>query len=166
LPDNTARQRGYARSFGLDGLFTPQMVVNGVASFSGADRSRAARDVASELAHPAEVRLSIRLRPVADGPVSVDYEAPQAPADSVLVVALLEHSVSADVRAGENAGRRLHHTNVVRAFVAEPAASRGTVRLQAPASMQDGEVVAYLQRRHDGAAGMPVLGATRALLPR
>jgi hypothetical protein len=164
-PDYTARQRSYARSFGTDSLFTPQMVVNGVESFTGNDRSHAAQAVASALVHPPEVRLSIRVRMEAVGAITVDYDAPHVSADALINVAVAEHASLTDVRAGENAGRLLHHMNVARAYVVASAKQVGSVRLQVPAALQNGEVIAYLQRRPDGAGGMRVLGATRAPLP-
>jgi hypothetical protein len=167
-PEYTARQRSYARSFGGAGLYTPQMIVNGVEPFTGSDRARAERNVLHALAHAAQVPLAIRVRAAASHSITVDYDALDAPADALIEIALVEHAVSSDVHAGENAGRRLDHTNVVRAFEVLTGASKGSTLLHLPASLRplDAEVIAYVQRPSAPGGGMPVLGATHAPLPR
>ena len=165
---NTARQRVYARAFAARGLYTPQMVVGGTEEFTGSDRGHAQEAVARALAHPAAVRLSLQPRRSAGDGVTVDYSAPGAPADSLLSVAIVEHSASTSVRAGENAGRMLHHANVVRAFVSGPlTAATGSTVVRVPTSLrrEDAEVMAYVQRPSGAGGGMPVLGAARAPLP-
>jgi hypothetical protein len=167
-PEATARQRAYARSLGTRAVYTPQMIVGGTEEFTGSDRDRADVAVARALAHPANVRLSVLAR--RDGPdmVSVDFVATGAPAGAVLDVAVVEHRASTSVRSGENAGKRLLHANVVRAFTAIPlAAARGSVRVPLPRviARQDAEVIAYVQSTPPAGGGMPVLGAASAPLP-
>jgi hypothetical protein len=163
----TDRQRGYARSLGSRGLYTPEMIVNGVEAFTGSDGARARQAVGRSLAAPAPVPLSIRVEPSAPHAITVDFDAPEAPAGSVIDIAVVERSVSTDVRAGENAGHLLHHVNVVRAYVTVPGKRTGSALVPMPASLrpESGEVIAYVQRASDAGGGMPVLGATRAPLP-
>jgi hypothetical protein len=167
-PEYSSRQRSYARSFGEDRLYTPQMIVNGVAAFTGSDRARAEQSLVHGLARPAPVRLSIQVRVAAAHSIAVDYDAPNAPAGALIDVAVVERSASTEVRAGENAGHLLRHTNVVRDFVVASGKSRGSTVVHVPASLRpdDGEVIAYVQSPSDPEGGMPVLGATRAPLPR
>jgi hypothetical protein len=166
--ENTMRQRAYARAFGTSGVYTPQMIVGGTEQFTGSDRNRATAAVARALSHPADVLLVVR--PHATGPdaVTVDFDAPSAPSGAVLNVVVVERSTSTSVRAGENAGKTLHHTNVVRVFVAAPfRAPAGSVVLQLPPSLlRDGaELIAYVQQPSSDHGGMPILGAARAQLP-
>jgi len=166
--ENTMRQRAYARAFGTSGVYTPQMIVGGTEQFTGSDRNRATAAVARALSHPAQVQLAIR--PHASGPdaVTIDFEAPGAPSGAVLNVAVVERSVSTSVRAGENAGKTLHHANVVRVLLAAPfRAPSGSVALQLPPSLpRDGaELIAYVQQPSNDHGGMPILGATAAPLP-
>jgi hypothetical protein len=166
-PDNTARQQAYAHAFGTRGLYTPQMIVGGTEQFTGSDRDRADAAVARALARPASVRLSVHPRPPESNTVTVDYEAAGAPAGAVLNVAIVEHAASTPVRAGENAGKTLRHTNVVRAFRSAPLASpTGSVVVQFPASLprEGAEVIAYVQGASPDDGGMPVLGAARSPL--
>jgi hypothetical protein len=167
-PENTARQRRYARALGSTGVYTPQMIVGGTEQFTGSDGDRAAVAVGRALARPASVRLSVHPRSTGPSSVAVDYEAPGAPAGSVLNVVVVERSASTSVRAGENAGRTLQHANVVRSFVMlTMSSSTGSVGVQLPASLpRDGsELIAYVQRVSADGGGMPILGATRSPLP-
>jgi hypothetical protein len=167
-PEFTDRQKAYARSLGGRGLYTPQMIVNGTEQFTGSDRTRAEQSIARALSRPASVLLSLATRATASDSISVDCKALNAPADAVVDVALVQHASSSDVRAGENAGRVLHHSNVVREFAVLPI-GRGTasIALHVPASVrrEGGEIIAYVQRP-GGSLGMPVLGSARAPLPR
>jgi hypothetical protein len=167
-PENTARQRAYAGAFGAGGLYTPQMIVNGTEQFTGSERARADAAVGRALARPASVRLSIYPRRTGSEAVTVDYEAQGAPAGSVLNIAVVEREVSTPVLAGENAGKTLRHSNVVRAFVAAPlSVAAGSVSAQLPARWpRDGaEVIAFVQRSSAVGGAMPVLGAARSSLP-
>jgi hypothetical protein len=168
--ENTARQREYARSFGASGMYTPQMIVDGTDAFNGSDRSRADTSIALALARSAPVRLSVHARAVDADAVAVDYDVQGASAGSVLDLAVVERAASTDVRAGENAGRTLHHANVVRAFVVVPLVTpTGTATLHVTTGLKrDGaEVIAYVQREaSERGDGRPVLGAARVALPQ
>jgi hypothetical protein len=95
--------------------------------------------------------------------VVVDVSAPGAPSDAVVSVALVQREATVDVRAGENQGRSLRHTSIVRALAAAPA-DHGSVTMRWPSGLdpKDAEVVAFVQRKPSGDAGMPILGAARA----
>jgi hypothetical protein len=163
--ENTTRQLAYARAFRKRGVYTPQMIVDGTEQFTGSDSDRAHAAVARDLVRPASVRLSVQVRTTGSATIAVDYIASRAPAGSVLNVAVVERAASSSVRSGENAGKMLHHVNVVRAFVASPvAAPTGSVLVQVPASLprDRADVIAYVQRTAVDAGGMPVLGAARA----
>jgi hypothetical protein len=166
--ESTMRQRAYARAFGTSGVYTPQMIVGGTEQFTGSDRDRATAAVGRALSRPADLQLVVRTQPSGPDAVTVDFEAPGAPVGAVLNVAVVERSASTSVRAGENAGKTLHHANVVRAFLAAPfRAPAGSVVLQLPPSLarEGAEVIAYLQQPSTDHGGMPILGATRAQLP-
>jgi hypothetical protein len=167
--ESTMRQRAYARALGMGGLYTPQMIVGGTEQFTGSDHDRATAAVARALSHPTDVPLVVRAHASGRDTVTVDFEAPGAPTGAVLNVAVVERSASTSVRAGENAGKTLHHANVVRVFLAAPfRVPAGSVVLQVPPSLPrgDAEIIAYVQQSTSDHGGMPVLGATRATLPR
>ncbi len=165
-PDWTRRQMAYARSLGGSKLYTPQMIVAGTDAFVGSDLSRAHADMVRALGKAASVHLSVHTRAAGPGTVAIDFEAPDAPTDATIDVAVVQHEATTDVREGENAGRTLHHVNPVRAFAAVRLPS-STVTLKVPASLNrsNGEVIAFVQVQSGAGAGMPILGASRAPLP-
>lgn len=167
-PEFTARQHSYAQAFRTRGMFTPQMVVNGTDSFTGSDRAHAEESVARALARPGTLPLSITTRPIDSGSLLVEYRAPNASSNATINIAVVEHSASIDVRAGENAGRRLLHSNIVRALAVAPihqAAGSTVVRLPPALHRADAEVMAFVQLPDTSGAGMPVLDCARSALP-
>ncbi len=114
----TARQQAYARDLSARGLYTPQMVVDGRAEFVGSDRSRAhgvIKNAGNQKKYPLELTLEktgeiVSVKASAD--IGVDTTA-----WNVLAI-LAENEISTDVKRGENSGRELHHTAVVRDSVA------------------------------------------------
>src|SRR5450759_466000 len=51
---NTQRQETYARGFGIEGPYTPQMVIDGVTEFVGTDARRAMDEIGLSLIHISE----------------------------------------------------------------------------------------------------------------
>jgi len=116
----TRRQSWYAPVFDASSIYTPQMIVDGaeelIGSDAGAARRAIARAVRAELT-PVAVRASSSAdRPgVASVIVAIDAPAPRPVNEPVdVVVAITEDGLSSQVRRGENRGRTLRHTAVVR----------------------------------------------------
>ena len=116
------RQSAYAKRFGLDSVYTPQMVVDGSTEFVGSNPSLADQAFAKALSVP---KMPISLSSVSVGnPNSVrahvEIEAPQPSAGSrtaeVYAVLALDRAES-NVSAGENAGHRLTHVSVARSLM-------------------------------------------------
>jgi hypothetical protein len=107
-PENTQRQRAYAARFGSASVYTPQAVVGGSAEGLGANEKLLRRLVAAQRPDAA-VNIS-------RGPegFTVALSGPQGATAEVRLIGLRRHG-TADVRRGENGGRRLHYTNVVTA---------------------------------------------------
>jgi hypothetical protein len=130
-PSYSRRQSAYAEAFHLNSLYTPQLVVNGREEFVGSDRNRTASAIRAALTRPASVSLALRSFPAVRG-TSVDFTVTRAPANAVVCVALVDSSDATRVNAGENAGRTLVHTGVVRAFASTPIAGAASGRLTLP----------------------------------
>ena len=111
----TARQQSYARVFGEDRVYTPQMVVDGRDEFTGSDEATALRVVSAAASRP-RLALTVDARAAA-GSVKISIDLPPAPADAEpidVVVALAEDGLTSSVRRGENHGRTLSHAAVTR----------------------------------------------------
>ena len=118
-PPFSARQGTYADAFARDGVYTPQMIVDGRAEFPGGNQTKARAAVASAAQQPkADVTLARAGAATPDGlPLSVRVEKLPAltTGDSVeVLLAVTEAGLSTDVPRGENAGHTLAHASVVR----------------------------------------------------
>jgi hypothetical protein len=164
-PEYTARQRDYAMSLSTSSLYTPQLIVSGTDAFPGGDRSRARESIAHALARPAALQVGLRSHALGADSVVVEVDAPGAPADAVVHVAIVQREATVTIGAGENVGRTLHHPSIVRAFGEAPP-SHASVTLHVPSSLPraDSEIVAFVQRTTDDGSGMPILGAARTPL--
>jgi len=134
------RQGVYDGVFGR-GIYTPQLVANGVAQGVGSDRSRVADLLAT--VPPASAPVTVSARRFDGGAVVVSAAAPGAPDGAELLVALTESGVATEVKRGENAGRHLVHSGVVRALEKVPAS--GEVKLPLDGTTGKLAVVALLQ---------------------
>jgi hypothetical protein len=113
----SARQQRYAKVFGEDKLYTPQIVVDGREEAIGSDESAVRRLIIGAAQHP---HLPVKMTARAVGrSLTISIDLPPAPAgdDTVDVfVALTEDDLSSAVKRGENVGRTLTHVAVVRAL--------------------------------------------------
>lgn len=109
--DFTDRQNKYASRFSTEGPYTPQMVVDGDQQFVGNDGSRARQAIlkAAGTPPPAAVEIS----GARGNMLVVRVKAPEDLAGDVLL-AITEDNLSNKIRSGENEGRELHHSAVVR----------------------------------------------------
>jgi hypothetical protein len=104
----TARQQEYSQIFRDTGPYTPEMVIDGGTGFVGSESAQALRAIAQAARAPkATVRIS-----TAPGKVSIQAEGVKGSADVLL--AITERNLLSAVARGENAGRKLPHTAVVR----------------------------------------------------
>jgi hypothetical protein len=157
----TARQVRYQRWFGLRSAYTPQLVVNGRSQCVGSDARAVARAIAEALATPAELRLDARAT-VGTHEVVVEYTVAGSQPGDELCVAVVEPAATTRVTAGENTGRTLAHTGIVRTLVSRPVGTSRSGRVAIPwtGSSYGGpvRVVAFVQ---DPATGR-IRGATEA----
>jgi hypothetical protein len=116
------RQSAYDDRFGLDSVYTPQMVVDGVTEFVGSNVGLADKAFAKALKTP---KISVRLSSVSLEPdqtlrARVEAEAMSSsfgqPEAEVYVVLALNRAES-HVSGGENGGRTLSHVAVVQDLV-------------------------------------------------
>jgi hypothetical protein len=166
-PVCTERQRRYAGTFGESGVYTPQMVVGGVDRFVGSDPVRAEESVRRALARPSVVTVAIRVDRSAPDALTVHYDVRgRVPDRALLLVAVVQRSASVKVGAGENAGRTLRHTSIVRALSVAPlrgSSGERVVRTPWGPQRDDNDVVALVQR--DDSDAMTILGVTTAAIP-
>ncbi|HMG86908.1 MAG TPA: DUF1223 domain-containing protein [Terracidiphilus sp.] len=108
----TERQEDYVRRFGLDSSYTPQMVVDGTDQFVGSD-GRALLAAITKEANAPKQAIAIEGAAWDHGVAQFSVHA-SASAGTKLIAVLAADATHAEVARGENAGRTLHHTAVVR----------------------------------------------------
>lgn len=162
------RQRAYAAAFRKSSVYTPQIVVDGRAELVGSD----ARGVRREIANAArEPKLEIA---VSRGGTASSLRVRVAPAASLskdaraeVLLAIVENDLHSQVSRGENSGRRLSHTAVVRrlqavGFIAGGRAFEKEIPLTLDPSWNVAKLTAVVFVQ-EGSAGK-VLGAAQGAL--
>jgi hypothetical protein len=145
----TSRQRDYARHLGDDdGVYTPQMVVDGTTGFVGSRRSQGL----SIIAGAARKRIPVSL--VRDGQSLLVRVGAGAGRAQVLLVGF-DPMHETHVGRGENSGRTLLESNIVRSLTPIGSWSGSSIDLrQQP---QAGQNFAVLLQAEDGR----IIGAAR-----
>jgi hypothetical protein len=154
----TERQEWYARSgklrspdgaSGLDGLYTPQMIVDGAVQLSGQRRQTAVHEMEAAAARSPAFDLTVR---TAVKGSTVDLTVQSAPVGAAgrdrdwrLVAALAAKKAHTAVAHGENAGETLEEAAVVRALSERipmpPQRSSTRLQLSKPADLAWSDVV-------------------------
>jgi len=152
----TARQESYARHLGDDQVYTPEMVVNGTDSFVGSRRAEGLSKI-SRAANNSAVHVPLRVK--RDGrTLIVSVGSGPGRAEVLLVGFDPEHQTQ--VGRGENGGRTLLDSNVVRSLI---SAGRWTgAAAEFHTTVPPGEQVAALLQANDGR----ILGAALITAPR
>ena len=159
--DYTLRQQQYAQVMQLSSNYTPQAVVNGTKEMVGSDKSKLTNIINGELSQTAgnHIRLSAASK---NSTVTVNFQVTGTPGNA-LNIALVQKATEVYVKNGENGGRRLKHTNVVREFRMLPAnQDNGTIALTLPGGViaKDCSIIAYTQQKDHGR----VTGSTEIML--
>ncbi|MBI4723568.1 MAG: DUF1223 domain-containing protein, partial [Rhodomicrobium sp.] len=161
-PENAERQRSYAAAHGDGQVYTPQIIVNGLKTCVGSDLASieaALKSTALTLGKEA-VPLSVRR----EGR-KLTIETGAAPAGSPhktgkVWVAAVVHSVPVAIGRGENAGRTVTYTNVVRYLIEAGRWEGAPTSYAVPLGSipKDGDmIVVFLQTDTLG----PIVAATR-----
>ena len=155
------RQNEYAHHFFTENIYTPQMIVNGQAEFTGNDADRALHEIgrASE-SQTAMVDLKQTSNPQDPQLVDLAVQVTNPKSGKIraanVYLAVTETDLATNVVGGENSGRRLRHAPVVRSFGVigkiEPRGSNigqitNTLRLPAEWKRENLRAVVFVQER-------------------
>jgi hypothetical protein len=173
IPQATSRQRGYVETLGLSSAFTPQVVINGRASFVGSDRREitaaltAAAEASTEASTDASTESSQSIpitAAVVNGELRLSLPERREQRDfDVNVVAYVPEATTV-VGRGENSGRTLSEYNVVRQFrrVGTWKGESNTLRIPVSSFPADATRVAVLlQQSRQGAIAGSALAVLR-----
>lgn len=144
----TVRQRAYARYLGEDGVYTPQMVVDGATGFVGSSRSQGLDAIAGAARKPVAVSLT------RDG-VNFLITVGDGTGHGQVMLVGFDPVHETRIGRGENGGRTLTESNIVRSLTPVGAWTGSAVALRSmPAA---GEGFAVLLQAEDG----HIIGAAR-----
>jgi hypothetical protein len=108
----TARQQRYAQILHIESPYTPEMVIDGHSEFVGNDSQRALHELAGAARIPkTPVHVVVKEKTGDRFVLAVNVAAG---ATGEVLLAIAETSLASDVARGENAGRNLKHSAVVR----------------------------------------------------
>jgi hypothetical protein len=166
------RQSAYAKRFGLDSVYTPQMVVDGTSEFVGSNSVQAEKAFRTALGAP---KIPVHLSSISTDAShtlhahlqtgTLDSSFGSRDADVYIAVAL--NRAESQVSAGENSGQRLTHVSVVKSLTRIGALKQGQVlaqdvqlRLEPGSDSSNLRLIAFVQEPRQGrvlgAASMPV----------
>ncbi len=146
--DYSNRQQAYAAALKLESVYTPQVIVNGRQELVGSDKTKLYTLTAQALKNKAASSITLSARHTGANKVLVSYTLPNTTNEN-LNIALVQSNASSDVKKGENAGRKLRHVNIVRAFkTIDITKSSGELSLELPANLsyRDCTVIAFIQK--------------------
>lgn len=156
-PQYTQRQRQYSGAFKTTSIYTPQMIINGTHQFGGYKRDVANRLISEYLTIQPKTALNLNI--IKEGrDLTIDYTLKPLPNNTVIHFAIVERAIQTNVKRGENSGRQLAHSNVVRLFKTTPVKNTNdTVALTIPQDVnrKNASLIAYVQKKSD----MTILGA-------
>ena len=154
----TDRQKEYGEHFKLESIYTPQLIINGNFELVGSNKAAAEADIKKSLAERGRVTITV-------GEVNRDHEKLSVNCNLVgdwqntnLLAAIIQKHAEMNVKAGENRGAKLSHTNVVRTFLQQPAKQKMNFDIAVPgdiaadnlpAGRQGWQLIIYTQQRND-----------------
>ena len=146
------RQSWYANFFGSDKIYTPQMVINGTTEFVGSSEDMARVAIKAAINKKASVNIKLQKHLIQGDSIKINYEISGQTPDELLSYALIERNLYSDIKRGENEGRKLFHSSVVRVFEQIKSSSTGTFAINYNLRSNDGafEVIVFLQNKQNG----------------
>jgi hypothetical protein len=158
-PRHSARQRGYASTRGDREVYTPQVVVNGAVHVLGSDKSAIERAIADTRHNPAVLSVAVNLA-LAGDKLSVNLPDSNPNSSAEVWLCTLSKAVPVVIGRGENHGRTITYSSVVRRWV-KLGDWNGTVHsFTVPATeFASADSVAVIVQRGTPETPGPMLGA-------
>jgi hypothetical protein len=167
LDGHTKRQRAYSKSRGDREVYTPQVVINGTAHVIGSDKGAIENAIAQTRKQPGALSLAVTMS-VSGDQISVSVPAAKgAITKGEVWLVPIASNVPVAIGKGENSGKTITYTNVVRRWV-KLGDWTGTARtFTVPArdvTGAGGDAVAVIVQAGTREAPAGMLGATVAAL--
>lgn len=160
-PENTLRQRAYARNTGSGSVYTPEIVVNGVTHAVGSRRGEIEAAIRRMRDRLADHAVQVRIRATKDKIIIAADAAldSKRSASATIWLAILSRDETVAIGRGENHGRNITYFNVVREMKKVGSWDGKAIEIVLPRAeiMRKGQdaCAALIQQGKDG----PIIGA-------
>jgi len=159
-PQYSQRQRNYADYLKLDGVYTPQAIVNGKTEFVGSEEGKMRAAIQANLSKSATADLALTNLKISGNKATLQYKITGA-TNASLVLAVIQKHAQTQVKAGENSGHMLTHINIVQKLQTiglKNNSGNADISLPDGFNAKDWGITAFVQSNHDGA----ILAAQKA----
>ncbi len=152
------RQREYGEQLHLESIYTPQLVVNGEYELVGSNSALATSSIKKALMEKATVKININKVVNKNGTLFINCTVDGDIKKVDLIATIVQKQAMMNVKAGENKGLKLIHTNVVRSFFQKPAQQKMEFEMSLPKDLADDnkEIILYARQKND----LKIIGAT------
>ncbi|MBZ9656490.1 DUF1223 domain-containing protein [Phyllobacterium lublinensis] len=117
LPENTDRQNAYRTALGLNGIYTPQVILNGREHVNGQDGQKIRRRIAEMRDTENGLTIPVSIEKAGLDRLLIDIGSGPAAKNPVRVLlAYFNRETVVAIPDGENVGRKVNYSNSVRAM--------------------------------------------------
>lgn len=157
------RQNDYADHFKLNGVYTPQLIINGQKEMVGSDANKIEETLTKQQNIESAVIKINEIKSDGDK-LMLNYTIHGIQNGSVLNIALIQNEITTSIKAGENSGVDLTNYNVVRSFkqinVTSDETNKVDIDMVKQADRTNLSIVAFLQNKQT----FKIYAATKSLL--
>jgi len=145
------RQREYGERFHLESIYTPQLIINGEYELVGSNRSTAEADIKSALKEKPGVQIKIDEIKKDKNKLTISCHLEGDWQQTNLTSVVVQKYAEMKIKGGENGGRKLSHTNVVRSFMQKPAQQIMDFEIEIPDDLtnNNSQLILYAQQKND-----------------
>ncbi|MCI0467236.1 MAG: DUF1223 domain-containing protein [Beijerinckiaceae bacterium] len=159
-PAHSARQKAYAAANREGRVYTPQVIVNGLAAAAGSDESEIEQAIRKARGQDGAMGVRMRLSKLGSH-YSVEVGGGGTGPASVLALRVAR-ATTVHILRGENAGKSVTYTNVVRAIDKLGDWTGGEATFDLPGAPRDGEGFVILVQKGTPERPGPILAAVKS----
>ena len=146
----TQRQIKYGEKFHLESIYTPQAVINGIYEAVGSDETTLKKYIDRAIELTKDNLLEMSVSDQGQNKITIKWKF-NGPTDTQINIALVQKQSVINVKAGENRGRILPHTNIVREFLTvNSSMANKLIQFTIPdkLSKSDIQVIGYVEQNN------------------
>lgn len=113
---NSERQKQYAKALALDGVYTPQLVINGEREMVGSDENKIGSAIESLANETSNTSMEISNLSFKESKISVQFTIQSLPGNASVYALVVQKKGVTSVKAGENRGVTITNYNIVRSL--------------------------------------------------